>query len=344
MESAIPKLLQCPRACARRVPDDYTPPYPAWCARHRQSVKQVVMAYFGVQSKGPDPQGFLSWIADEFRREGGPGHWDRARYSDEAGYDTVISIAYWDDPRSFDAWMDQPEFRGWWESEARSSERLGYFREIIRPRVERFETLFSTPDKPEGIAVLAGTMSGELREHGYWGGARDRIPLSQIEALEPAGRPTRVSLNGKRVIVQPQGNLCLIRSGQDWTETVGDERRMYLAEMEPVLREGMNYLRDQGLRIGCYANRYMKIIDEQGVEREKSFGMSYFRSLAELERWAESHSTHVAIFGTFMRIVEQLNFQLKLRLYHEVTVAAADEQFFEYINCHDQTGLLRAAA
>ena len=42
--------------------------------------------------------------------------------------------------------------------------------------------------------------------------------------------------------------------------------------------------------------------------------------------------------------MEQLNFQLKLRLYHEVTVAAADEQFFEYINCHDQTGLLRAAA
>lgn len=72
--------------------------------------------------------------------------------------------------------------------------------------------------------------------------------------------------------------------------------------------------------------------------------MSYFRSLAELERWAESHSTHIAIFGTFMRIVEQLNFQLKLRLYHEVTVAAADEQFFEYINCHDQTGMLRSAA
>lgn len=221
------------------------------------------MAYFGVQSKDHDPHSHLSWIADQSRREGGPGHWDRARHSDEAGYDRVISIAYWDDPRAFHAWMDRPEFRGWWESDARSSEQLGYFREIIRPRIERFETLFSTLDKPEGIAVLAGATSGELLEHGYWGGARDRIPLSQTEALEPAGRPTRLSLKRNRVVVQPQGNLCLIRSGQDWTETVGDERRMYLSEMEPVLREGMNYLRDQGLHIGCYANRYMKIIDER---------------------------------------------------------------------------------
>jgi aldoxime dehydratase len=32
----------------------------------------------------------------------------------------------------------------------------------------------------------------------------------------------------------------------------------------------------------------------------------------------------------------------KLRLYHEVTVARADEQFFEYLNCHPQTGMLNA--
>ena len=31
-----------------------------------------------------------------------------------------------------------------------------------------------------------------------------------------------------------------------------------------------------------------------------------------------------------------------LKLYHEVTVARADEQHFEYLNCHERTGLLRA--
>jgi len=32
----------------------------------------------------------------------------------------------------------------------------------------------------------------------------------------------------------------------------------------------------------------------------------------------------------------------KLRLYSEVAVARADEQFFEYVNCHPQTGMLNA--
>jgi aldoxime dehydratase len=33
-----------------------------------------------------------------------------------------------------------------------------------------------------------------------------------------------------------------------------------------------------------------------------------------------------------------------LRLYHEVTVARADEAFFEYSGCHPQTGMLNAVA
>jgi aldoxime dehydratase len=343
MESAIPKHLECPRARARRVPEDYRPPYPAWVARHPQSVKQVVMAYFGVQSRGEDPRAFLEWIAGQFEQPGGPGHWDRARYRDEAEFDTVISIAYWDDPHAFDAWLARPGFRDWWESDARLGEPFGYFREIVRPRIERFETLFSTPDKAEGVAVLAEGMSGEIREHAYWGGARDRIPLSQSDALEPRGSPSLGNSNGRRIRVEPHENLCLIRSGQDWSATEGEERRMYLGEMEPVLREGMRYLRDQGLPIGCYCCRYMRLVDEAGGETEKSFGLAYFRSLTDLERWAESHPTHVAIFGTFMRIVQQLDFNLKLRLYHEVTVARADEQFYEYLNCHPRTGMLRAA-
>ena len=56
MESAIPVHLraQCPRH--RRVPDDYTPPYPSYVARHAESVTQVVMAYFGVQFRDTPSQ------------------------------------------------------------------------------------------------------------------------------------------------------------------------------------------------------------------------------------------------------------------------------------------------
>ena len=45
-----------------------------------------------------------------------------------------------------------------------------------------------------------------------------------------------------------------------------------------------------------------------------------------------------------MKYLSTLGPSAKLRLYHEVTVAAADEQFFEYRDCHPQTGMLNAVA
>ena len=142
--------------------------------------------------------------------------------------------------------------------------------------------------------------------------------------------------------VRAARNLCLIRSGQDWSDTEAGERKLYLEDVEPVLREGMDFLRDDGLSIGCFANRYMRVVDADGKRVEKSFGMSWWKSLDALERWSESHPTHVAIFGAAMKYLLKLGPAAKLRLYHEVTVAAADEQFFEYLNCHEGTGLLRA--
>jgi len=35
---------------------------------------------------------------------------------------------------------------------------------------------------------------------------------------------------------------------------------------------------------------------------------------------------------------------MQLRLWHEVMVLPAETQSFEYVNCHDQTGLMGAAA
>ena len=57
MESAIPEHLRCPRTHERRVADDHTPPYPGWSARAPVTTTQVVMGYFGVQSRGPAMQG-----------------------------------------------------------------------------------------------------------------------------------------------------------------------------------------------------------------------------------------------------------------------------------------------
>jgi hypothetical protein len=174
----------------------------------------------------------------------------------------------------------------------------------VRPATARFETLFSN-DRLEGMARLAGTLSGEVAEHAYWGGARDRLPLAQTDPLAP-GDPPAVAGDGMRQVVRGQDNLCLIRSGQDWSDTDGGERRMYLDDVEPVLRAGMDFLRDEGSTVGCYANRYMRVIDNQGDPVDKSFGMSWWHSLADLDRWAKDHPTHKAIFGQAMKYLSAL--------------------------------------
>jgi aldoxime dehydratase len=351
MESAIPRHLQCPRTRNRRADESYAPPYPAYAARAHPSTKQVVMGYFGVQSLGADMQGkacaALRDIVQGFGTTDGPGHYDLAHYVDAAGYDNMVAIAYWSDPASFARWRVDPVVDAWWNADDRFRDGLGYFREIVCPRVERYETLFNTPDRPEGVSVVMGGMSEDIQEHAYWGAARDRIPLSQTDAMQPAGSLAIVHEAagiGRSVRIAGHENVALIRSGQEWTETEGKERELYLKDMEPVLLEGMNFLRDQGAAIGCYNNRYMHHVDANGRVLQKTFGLSYWRSLSDMERWSESHPTHVAIFGTFMRIVQELEFRLKLRLYHEVSVLKADEQAYEYINCHPKSGMMNGVA
>jgi aldoxime dehydratase len=117
---------------------------------------------------------------------------------------------------------------------------------------------------------------------------------------------------------------------------------MYLADVEPTLREGMEFLRDEGVSIGCFVNRYMTNLDDEGREIEKSFGMSWWKSLAAPERRAESHPTRLHIFGAAMRYRRKLEPAAKLRLYHEVSVVKSSEQFFEYLNCREGTGMLAA--
>lgn len=347
MESAIDKHLLCPRTIARTMQEDYVPPYPSWTARTETSVTQVVMGYFGVQFKNREVHGkaceALAFILDSFKFQHGPGHIDIAQFRDAQGYQNMVAIAYWLEATVFDEWQSNPLISNWWESEDRESGDIGHFREILKPRMEHFETAFSSPDVLEGVGVVMGGLSDEIQEHGYWGGMRDRIPSAQINPLDAVGSLTKAeeaNPSGKRIRMVGHENIAIIRSGQDWVDTEGRERELYLSSMEPILHRGMDFLHTQGREIGCYANRYMQLIDEKGQKIEKSFGLSYWRSLADLEAWAKSHPTHLAIFGTFMNIVQELQFQLKLRLFHEVSVLKSGEQEYEYINCHPLTGLL----
>lgn len=343
MESAIPEHLRQPRRLAAATPENYQPPFPAWSARFDPLVGQVVMAYFGAQSRRPLALEDLLPITERLNVERGPLHWDVAQCLDSHGFHHCMAIAYWSDVGAFEDWRQASGFAQWWQDPDRESGELGWFMEVVCPTADRFETVFSCPDVPEGVSHLGRHMSDSVLEHGYWGSARDRMPLAQVDPLVAttaqvdvhASRPKRLRVSGRE-------NLCLIRSGQDWADTTGQERDLYARDIQPTLQAGMHFLRDEGLDIGCLSCRFMQVIDRQsGVPLEKSFGLAYFDELASLERWAKTHPTHVAIFGGFMRYVQTLNFQIQLRLYHEIAVIPAQAQFFEYLNCHPGSGLLR---
>ncbi|RLV48501.1 phenylacetaldoxime dehydratase family protein [Nocardioides mangrovicus] len=339
--SIAPHLLRASRT-PKHEPGSYLPAYPAFSARFGEDVTSLVMAYFGVQARDTDSPVLAessAHVRAQFAETDGPASWDRAAYVDAEGFTTVISIAYWSDPDAFDRWYDVKGVS--WTDAARVTDGVGHFLELVRPSVERFETVFSAADRDEGLAGAKSGLSGMIEEHAYWGSMRDRLPLSQTDPLYPSGSPRLVTDGPVRTVVLHE-NACLIRSGQDITDTGDVERRAYLGDVEPSLRAGMEFLRDEGGEIGCYDNRYMRILDEEDQPTDRTFGLSWWRDISALEDWAASHPTHVEIFGVAMRHLSSFGPETRLRLYHEVTVPAATEQRFVYAGCHDATGLLRA--
>lgn len=346
MESAIDKHLKCPRTLSRRVHDDYEPPFPMFVGRADKELTQVVMAYLGVQFHEEHRQKAISamqHMVDSFSLDYGPDHHDMTFHVDNQGFGNFIVVGYWQDPSAYCRWLRLPEIENWWSSDERLSEELGYFREIIAPRAEQFETLYAFKEKLPGVGALMNNLSGEIQEHGYWGSVRDRIPASQNDWLLPDGELRIMAGDpaaGGRVVVQGHDNITLIRSGQDWAEADEQERQLYFNEMLLPLQAGMDFLRDEGHALGCYSNRFVRNVDRDGNLLDIAYDIGFWRSLDRLERWAESHPTHLRIFTTFFRVVTGLQ---KLRLYHEVSVSDARFQTFEYINCHPGTGMMRDA-
>ncbi|MFR9806396.1 phenylacetaldoxime dehydratase family protein [Pseudonocardia sp. RS010] len=339
IESAIDTHLQCPRSLSRRVADDYQPPFPMFVARAGRDLTQVVMAYLGVQcteEHRDEALQTLRHLVGSFAGADAPAEYDVTHHTDAQGYDNYIAVGYWRDPAVYERYAAGTE--AWWASDDRLSGDVGVFREIVRPRADQFETLYAFTEDFPGVGAVMDGVSGEILEHGYWGSMRDRVPLSQTSRMSAEGA---LAASGEgRVVVRAHDNLTLIRSGQDWADAGPEERELYLGEIEPVLRAGMDFLRDHGAEVGCYSNRYVRYCDLDGNPIDKSYDIGHWRSMDLLERWSESHPTHLRIFTTFFRVVASLE---KLRLYHEVSVFDAHDQYYEYVNCHAATGLLRDA-
>ena len=193
------------------------------------------------------------------------------------------------------------------------------------------------------------SISGPIQEHVYWGSMRDRLPISQVDSLDnqaayiPCGELSSKRREARqRVRISGTRNLAVIRSGQDWSATIPEERNLYLDSMHPTLAKGMQYLRDNGDEVGCISCRFMDIVDPVNpqAKKDRTFGLAYFDCLGSLESWSKSHPTHIAIFGEFAKYAKKLGDKMSLRLFHEVLVLEPEQQLFEYINCHRRTGML----
>jgi aldoxime dehydratase len=338
LESGVaPHLRRARTNPAQMRSADYVPEFESFTGRLAEKITALTIAYFGVQSVDSDAARSAAHELDHLVDvDGGPVHHDRARFTDQLGYSTYIVICYWDDQSRFDAWYEDHGCE--WTSTDHSTAGLGFFTEIVRPSVDRLETIFTSQTRREGLATLANSMEPFV-EHGYWGSMRDRLPITQVDPVKGEGRPRAAENGGLRVVV-PQGNMCLIRSGQDYRETTGAERTFFLEDIEPSLRAGMDFLRDDGLAVGCFSNRYMDVIDDEDRFVEKRFAMSWWNDLADLETWSKSHPTHARIFDSAMRHITEFGAEADLHLYHEVVVADRAQQLFEYLDCHDLTGLL----
>lgn len=330
-----------------RKPKDWVPPVPAFSANVEEP---VTIAYVGIQCReaGLDDvlQEFRLWCSELSTGKAAPHSVDCAEYTDAQGHYTWVSIFYWPGQHEqYDQWRNRDKYREFWESDERLEGPVGYFSEVLHIPNERLETLYSSDNYETGVGSSSGKHEGPIQSHNYWGSMRDRIPASSSENLEPPNLLSFASVQpqdslGKRVKIDPPMNLCTIRSGEDFSELVGREKEVFEEEIAPLLAEGMVYLRDNPLETGCFSCRHMRETTPQGQPIERGFATAHFDSVTRLEDWAETHPTHLKIFGRFIELATELRGDVKLKLWHEVTVTPGEGLEFEYVNCSPETGLL----
>ncbi|KAL1852801.1 hypothetical protein Daus18300_012045 [Diaporthe australafricana] len=366
LEYAIPEWLRKDRTVPSRMPPGFTPPFEVYTSRFPETIKDLAMAIIGVQYASADLNdgGGLKTISsfissNRVKQTSRPAFHEVAAVTDNRGFYNVAMFIYWPGTEAYKAWSAESGFDAWWsELETGGEEKTGYgwFLEVFLPTADRFETVVTTA-VPEGAAHMRESSSGAIKEHAYWGSMRDRLPISQTDQLlgdadaDDQTHKTGLTTNGgpaKRFRVPGKKNLTVIRSGQDWSAALPEERQIYLDSMQPPLIKGMEFLRDHGDEVGCFSCRFMDIVDPvtgklgAGGGTERTFALAYFDNLASLEGWSKSHKTHLAIFGQFAKYAKRLGDKMSLRLFHEVLVLEVEQQFFEYIGCHEGTGMLRS--
>lgn len=337
--------LEYPRTIPPRKPAGHVPAAPRYSVRWPSLMTAIISDYLGLQGRDlpwSAQDAFFARARDAFAAANGPDCFEIMRCVDEAGLTNAIVVAYWLDPVKHARWAAASPLIAWFRDDARLAGPDGVWRETIVVPYDRHETIYSEPSYKAGVARTAAAELSPITTNGYFGAARDRLPISAVDPLDspfgdraPAARP-HIGF-GQRLQVAAPVNMVALRSGQYWAHADAEQLADYTDTMRPKLMRGMRHLMDNKAETGTLSLRIMTNLDDDGTERRETSVYAHFLSLKPLEAWSESHSTHLAIYHHAIKMNRHYKQARQFVSWHEVFVLTSGE--FEYVNCHPGTGL-----
>jgi hypothetical protein len=146
LEYAIPLHLRKERLCPVNTPKDYQPPFPAYCARFLPQTTDLILVVIGAHYASLSDyndnaistiKNFMTKARDAIR----PSSWDVASMIDKRGAYNMAVFAYWSSVDEHERWAVESGFKVWWNSPDRERDSHGWFQEVFRPSIDRFETV-----------------------------------------------------------------------------------------------------------------------------------------------------------------------------------------------------------
>jgi aldoxime dehydratase len=333
-----------------RRPEGHQPAAPRYSLRWTKPVSTVISVYFGIQGVDlawSDESNFHRVILEKLSGAHGTRTTEMMRSVDDAGFSNGIVVAYWTDPTEYARWLASSDFRRWFESDELLRGEHGYWCEVIAVPYDRFETIYSAPGYRIGFGRTADSTIVPITKNGYFGAARDRVPVSAIDTLEsPHGRAlprSNVATTfGHRLMAVVPHNATFLRSGQYWEGAGQEQLQDYMASLQPKLLRGMRYLAENAETTGCLSLRIMNNLNEDGSLRAETSVAAMMLSIEQLEEWAASHETHLDIYRHAIAMNRLHKEKREVVTWHELFVMSQGN-LFEYVNCHPKTGLLQYA-
>ncbi|KAL2827689.1 heme-containing dehydratase protein [Aspergillus pseudoustus] len=354
-------------------PKGHKPPMERWKLEFDDDQARIHTAYIGVQRHESTVSTIASFeesvkaiqtLLDMIDPDERPAY---ERFEFVEGDDqpeTTLWVCYWCSSTAYENCIQQLNLTDIYNRVGRPT-TVGLWLERFTTPVSRLETNYSGLEYLPGLAKLPGSQPKGHTLTAYWGAARDRIPdsghdLFSRESEEtiqsPADIPTGIGehlLGGNEY-----DNLVHIRSGQFWQNCSETETAAYEGTLEPTLRAGLRYLWENRTDSGAMGLRFLRNLDlarptspnisgngasapaPAPAKAKETSAAGFFRNLADLEKWAKRHPSHLAIFNGAIAHARAFGENRRFRTWHEVSVLKRGEASFEYVNCLPKTGVI----